>query len=737
MNRAAVLFATLPLALLGCREATQITYDDYPELHLSTSWTNLVEFGEVEFSDDLTRVVMLENLGGLDMGVARIEMQSDGMQDNFYLRFDPEEITCASVSTARSKAKDTGGKDTGGADTGGADTGSADTGSADTGSADTGADDGLGAPPSSTEADPFVLGAGCKMPITVHFQPREVGDIYGSFIVESYTDDTNGEFYRDPHNYKGVTLLHGNGLKGEGQIQVTPRFVDFGHIWTGESENTQIYINNLGDGDLTVLTPEIDPACASEFSLGLSAFSSDGVLAGGTGTLFEVTFTPESTTGSQCTLTITSNDENNTALEVDLQGNLGVDPENNPPTVKVLSPPRGYEHLDASDLELSLYVFDTEQPATSLTCRVKSAVLQQASIATCTPEDDSGYVTVHIPVDDLDEGMDTLLVTVTDQGSLQSQASTTILWMGERSDADDDGDGFGDADADAEIDAYDCDDADDNTYPGAAEIYDGKDNDCDGAIDENTLGYDDDGDSVSELEGDCDDNYEATYPGAPEQADQRDNDCDGLVDEGTANYDGDGDGYSINNGDCDDDDPDRSPAAVEYCDGYDNDCDYLADQADDDGCEPIIFEPMLVGGCLLEDRALSLSESTSATVFVFDPDTDSNDLVFEWHEDIGTLALNHNAINSPYSQTVTWTAPPILQDDTADLFTVYMTVTDDDEQQAWCFEEIAVYAEPIEDAKARSNATEGDSGCGSSDSALLLMPMFGLLALRRRRRDAE
>ena len=144
------------------------------------------------------------------------------------------------------------------------------------------------------------------------------------------------------------------------------------------------------------------------------------------------------------------------------------------------------------------------------------------------------------------------------------------------------------------------------------------DNDCDNAIDENTACKDDDGDSVSENDGDCDDAYEATYPGAPEQADQRDNDCDGLVDEGTANYDGDGDGYSINNGDCDDEDPDRSPAATEYCDGFDNDCDYQTDFADSDGCVPILFQPMLVGGCLIGDRALQIGESTSAEVFIFD-----------------------------------------------------------------------------------------------------------------------
>ena len=52
-------------------------------------------------------------------------------------------------------------------------------------------------------------------------------------------------------------------------------------------------------------------------------------------------------------------------------------------------------------------------------------------------------------------------------------------------------------------------------YTFGRQIYDGKDNDCDGAIDENTLGNDDDGDTVSEAEGDCDDADADSYPELP------------------------------------------------------------------------------------------------------------------------------------------------------------------------------------------------------------------------------
>jgi len=145
---------------------------------------------------------------------------------------------------------------------------------------------------------------------------------------------------------------------------------------------------------------------------------------------------------------------------------------------------------------------------------------------------------------------------------------------------DDDADGFSDL-------AGDCDDTDPTIYPGATEALNGIDDDCDGLIDDNTDAYDDDGDGFSEDEGDCDDANEGIYPAAPELLDGEDNDCDSVIDETTVGYDDDGDGFSELEGDCDDGDTDTYPGAPELPDSEDNDCNGQIDDGsfitDDDG----------------------------------------------------------------------------------------------------------------------------------------------------------
>ena len=172
-------------------------------------------------------------------------------------------------------------------------------------------------------------------------------------------------------------------------------------------------------------------------------------------------------------------------------------------------------------------------------------------------------------------------------------------------------------DEDKDLDGYtigdgDCDDTKGSIYPGAEDVCDGQDNNCDGEIDEGgslTFYIDYDGDgygldsemfNISACEAqagyvdnalDCDDTDPDVNPDALERCDELDNDCDGSVDEDlVATYhmdsDGDGfgdstmpserceagDGYVLDARDCDDTNAEIHPGAPELCDGIDNNC---------------------------------------------------------------------------------------------------------------------------------------------------------------------
>ncbi len=196
--------------------------------------------------------------------------------------------------------------------------------------------------------------------------------------------------------------------------------------------------------------------------------------------------------------------------------------------------------------------------------------------------------------------------------------------------ADDDGDGYGDPEsttgACSRPEGYvpvpnDCDDTDATVWPGASEICDGKDQDCNGEVDEGVTslfyvdadgdGYGDPGQTTPSCEGlpgssddptDCDDTDPEEHPGADEHCDGEDDDCDGLTDEeptvegGLWYPDADGDGYGDPDGatsticvqpagyvdnvdDCDDRDDAVYPDAEEQCSNEtDDDCDGEVDE---------------------------------------------------------------------------------------------------------------------------------------------------------------
>lgn len=145
----------------------------------------------------------------------------------------------------------------------------------------------------------------------------------------------------------------------------------------------------------------------------------------------------------------------------------------------------------------------------------------------------------------------------------------------------------------------DCDDFQASVHPEAPEQCDQKDNDCDGAVDDNVVDQtyceDKDGDGhgvlggltkvdckpsagFGDCGGDCDDRDATFFPGADEICDLRDNDCNGKADEGVRQACGVGLCARFALG-CSTQCKPGEPF-TETCDGYDDDCDGLVDEGD-------------------------------------------------------------------------------------------------------------------------------------------------------------
>lgn len=141
--------------------------------------------------------------------------------------------------------------------------------------------------------------------------------------------------------------------------------------------------------------------------------------------------------------------------------------------------------------------------------------------------------------------------------------------------------------------AGDCDPADPRVHPGATEVCDNKDDNCDGSL--GTAELDQDGDGFSACAQDCNEADASMYPGAPELCDGKDNNCDKTLP--AEEQDADLDTYRACAGDCDDSDASMHPGAVELCDTVDQDCDGLADVQDDGsgGWSRSVCGPVLTG----------------------------------------------------------------------------------------------------------------------------------------------
>lgn len=177
----------------------------------------------------------------------------------------------------------------------------------------------------------------------------------------------------------------------------------------------------------------------------------------------------------------------------------------------------------------------------------------------------------------------------------------------------------------------DCVGDDPAIHPAAFEACNGLDDDCDQLVPSEELDHDGDGrvtcqdwtGDPSLIGGDCDDLHDWVFPGALEVCDGLDTNCDGapLPDD----LDGDLDGWLpcsnfvgpldppvdsdvFGGGDCADDDPTRFPGAVEICNALDDDCDATLDEG---------LDGFQVGTTLFEAFPVALAALDADQVMTF------------------------------------------------------------------------------------------------------------------------
>ncbi|MSQ02715.1 MAG: hypothetical protein EXR71_12630, partial [Myxococcales bacterium] len=248
----------------------------------------------------------------------------------------------------------------------------------------------------------------------------------------------------------------------------------------------------------------------------------------------------------------------------------------------------------------------------------------------------------------------------------EGDAADASVWY-----ADVDADGYGDrasstpaCDAPSGFvsDDTDCDDAVAAVNPGAIEMCNTIDDDCDGVTDEDdasdaTVWYaDSDGDGYGDPAvadtacdapadyvadaTDCDDGRRLTHPGATEYCNTDDDDCDGVVDDSAIDartywVDADGDGYGDasvsldacstpagyvrDDDDCDDTDAAINPGAAEICNLVDDDCD---GSVDDGATLTTWYEDADADG--YGDASVSTADCDAPAGYVAD-DTDCDD----------------------------------------------------------------------------------------------------------------
>jgi MYXO-CTERM domain-containing protein len=519
---------------------------------------------------------------------------------------------------------------------------------------------------------PDELDPGDSATLEVIFVNTDPQDTYASLDILS----------NDPDEERISVGFIGRADQLRPAARLEPVVLDFGFVYTGGSVTRGVMVSNVGERTLEITGLTFDQS-GTTFSLVTPEDQIIGMtLEPEDSSEILVRFEPTNLGTASAQLTLQTSDPQRPELTTQVRANgdgaLGC----TPPTISIDEPaaPVAIQFGQGQHLTATATVTDAEQDP--------GLLLVELFIGDQLIKDlfsgPGGVYEFDIDVDDFDiedvldefpQGLHTFTMKVTDACPLSAEARFVgvVEVDGALDPTDGDGDGYSLTDGD-------CNDVEETVYPGALELPDGLDNDCDLVVDEMTAAWDDDCDGYCESPpclgqgpaahtadvcdgladdaadlADCDDRVAdmdsddasdgaAFAPGLDEASNHLDDNCDGTIDEGTGFADDDGDGFNEVNGDCDDEDVEIFAGAIEWCDGKDNDC----IGGVDDECQEEVRAVQVIGDVRTDKYQIPLGTQVTAEVISL---SDDPALTWAWVTDKGSF---EGATDGP---TVVWRGP--------------------------------------------------------------------------------
>ncbi len=347
-----------------------------------------------------------------------------------------------------------------------------------------------------------------------------------------------------------------------------------------------------------VLRASVDDAESALEDITLEWSTDRGALVGEPGVADgDVTLAVPGFPSGPLTLTLTAIDADGASTTDSVNVNVAI---NHAPELTFTEPEENAQFVFGNPVTIGISVSDDRDEAEDLTL-----VWSQGS----GPESPNADGSASVVLTELAVGAHDIRITVTDTLGAETQ-DTLGLFV---TDGDVDEDGF----TSTALGGPDCDDGNADVFPGAEELCNDIDDNCNSTVDESNptapqwyLDEDDDGfgagdavracaapdDHVSDST-DCDDTRNAVNPDATEVCNTRDDNCDNVTDtdaiDRTPYYaDTDSDGFGAgeptlscvapadmvtNNTDCDDTRNAVNPNATEVCNTRDDNCDNVTD----------------------------------------------------------------------------------------------------------------------------------------------------------------